>query len=318
MSSVTSPNTGNTDKPNEGARQDDLIEVDRPVNVDITSDGSEDGEIEDSPPIGTKRSHSPSVEEQPSPKRNKLDSQRSGVSFKDMRHPHERLACVISVDQQEPIGKLYRAKKGFMIKLFMDPGRYGPPAITLGFSIDGKKESASNKWDTSSCDEGSFAMSDIEYGFAPIIGSDPIMSDPKVTNLCDLADGGKLMYLRFASWDQPKGFLVKGAFKNESQAIQRSLNSIFLPTKERYEVVLWFVAPFWMPVFMKYCLWFFKDSERNRVHPLDGWKDSDGTYFNDTLSLKPPKALTYEGSNKTMYRQRVHWEQTGSSKTTVT
>ena len=333
MSNVTSPKTGNAERPNEGLRQDDPIEVDRPVNVDIAnedprpddpievdrpvnvdiaSEGSEEGEIRDDPPVGTKSKHSPSSEKQPSPKRIKPDPKRSGILFEKRQNPFQKTPCVISVNQQQPIGKLYRATEGFMIMMFIDAGLYGPPSITLYFSTDGHKEAALCKWDTLSNDEGRPAMSNIQFGTAPINGNDPRVSDPKVLKLCKLEHAGDLLYMRFRSWDQTKGFRVKKAFKNESEDIRRSVKSMIF-AKEQFEVMLWFIAPFYAHIFMRHCLSFFVDSERHRLHPFHEWKDANGVYYEDTVALEAPKSLAYNGSEQLVFRSIVGQKQSSRS-----
>ena len=302
MSNVTSPETGNTHRSNEGLRQDDPVEVDSLVNVDIANDGSEEGEILDDLPVGTKRKHSPSVEEQPSPERNKPAPEQSGISFGKLWNPPQKLPCIISVDQREPIGKLYCVTEGFRIMAFIDAGRYGPPSITLDFSTNRTKKAAKSKWDTASDDEGRcYAMSNIEYGSAPINGSDPIISHPKVLNLCEQKDEGKLMYLRFRSWDQTKGFRSKAAFRKESKDIKRLVKSILFP-EAPYEVMLWFIAPVFIHEFHRYCLSFFRESEKQRVHPLCEYKDVNGVYFGDMPKLQAPKSIAYKGPGKPAFR----------------
>ena len=316
MSNVTSPETGNTHRPNEGLRQDDPVEVDRLVNVDMASDGSEEGEILDDLPAGTKRKRSPSIEEHPSSERTKPAPAQSGISFALLWNPPQKLPCIISINRREPIGKLYGVTEGFRIMAFIDAGRYGPPSVTLDFSTNRTKETAKIKWDTVSDDEGRcYAMSNIEYGSAPIRGSDPIISHPEVLNLYEQKDEGKLMYLRFRSWDQIKGYRGKAAFRKESQTVRRLVKSIFFP-EAPYEVMLWFIAPIYIHQFHRYCLWFFTESEKQRVHPLSEYKDANGVYFRDMPKLEAPKSMVFHGPEKPVFRTIKRQKQPSETTTT--
>ena len=329
MSNVTSPKSAYAEKPDEGLRQDDPIEVDPPMNVDTPSDGSEEGEIKDDPieidppmnvdiarngsgdgksqddlPMGTKRSRSPSSEREPYPKRAKFNPDREGISFKQIKHPNNTTPCVISANKGTPIGTLYHARNGFAIMMFIDAGRFWSPLISLCFRNNGTrttKDHARLNWDTVSNDRGVWAMRYIEYGHARTNASDPRMSRPDVLNLCRIKDEGELIYMRFISWGQARGYNEKGRFDNESQDVQTSLKTMFFP-RQPYELELWFIAPFLASSFRQNCLRYFTDSEKQRVHPFHYWKDMYGDYYNTTLARTPPPILSDDGKGKTFLR----------------
>ena len=149
MSSLIGHESGGNGTPTEGVRG---IQEKSPANADVASDGSEEGKIKDPLPVGPKRKRSPSSEEQCSPKRTKPVPELGTGSLRNMRHPSERIPCVVSVDQHKPIGSFYTAGRlrGYVV---IDAGRYGPPTISLGFRNSAAKTSkdrSRNTWDTQS------------------------------------------------------------------------------------------------------------------------------------------------------------------------
>ena len=54
------------------------------MDTDVASDGSEEGELQDDPPVSKKRKRSPSIEEQPPPKRVESGPEPTIDSFGDI------------------------------------------------------------------------------------------------------------------------------------------------------------------------------------------------------------------------------------------
>ena len=246
MSDLTVLGTGSNERPDEGLPRQVNTGENSPVDARVSGDESEEGEVKDNPPVSQKRQRWPSVEEQrsiegqPSPKRTKPTEDSRKPSFDLLKNPPDRVPCVVRVTEQEPFGSLYPKRKGFAAMLFIDAGRYGPPAISLGFRNNGTgggKDRAQSVWDIRSNYWGQWVMSDVEHGYATPDAADSRMSNPAALNLCHTKDLGKLMYLRFTSWAQGSGFSDKTAFESQSSEVRKSLGIIFHP-KRPYPVEL--------------------------------------------------------------------------------
>lgn len=288
----------------EGLRQAMTVEVAPSANAESSRVGDEEGETQEDLPLGTKRKRSTSREEQPPPKRTKTDPVLTDCSFRRMSHPHKTIPCVVSVDQGTPFGTLYRANNSFAVMLFIDPGRFGAPAIRLGLRTHGtehQKDHARIHWDMVNIHQGRWAMSRVGHGYCPLNGSDPRMSNAAVHALCRVGDIGQLLYMTFTSWDMMTGFTVNTEFKTQAKETRKSLNIMTNP-QQSYQLELWFIAPFDAIDFRMRCLRFFTECEKVRVHPLHQWRDNRGDYFNDTLMLAAPRALADLGPKKQKFR----------------
>lgn len=87
--------------------------------------------------------------------------------------------------------------------------------------------------------------------------------------------------------------------------------------QQPYQLELWFIAPFDAKDFRMHCLRFFTESEKARVHPFHQWRDIHDDYFNDTLMLEPPRALSNQGPRKTMLRLSAPARREKQAKPTV-
>lgn len=273
--------------------QDVNEEVEFPVQAHGGSSDDEEGQVKDDDQLGKKRRRPPSIEEQPSLKKVKPTEEVGISSFGHMQQPYSEVPCVVSVNEDQPFGSLYQQSTGFAILLFMDPGRYGPPTVALGFRPNGtgaKTDKARSIWDVRSNIMREWAMSDVEHGYATPDANDPRMSNPSVLALCTPKDMGELLYMRFKSWPQGAGFYDKPAFDGQSGEIKRFLSAIFQP-KKPYSLEIWFVAPSKAIDFRKHCLRYFSEAVNNRIDPLEGYQDSLGNYFNERLIEPPPSIL---------------------------
>ncbi|CAD6565199.1 MAG: hypothetical protein ASARMPREDX12_005737 [Alectoria sarmentosa] len=282
--------TGSYETPSKGLEQKANAREDPLVDAGVASDGSEEGEIQDDDPVGSKPKRSPSIEQQGHPKITKKNDSIIG-SFDNMVYPTQRLACVISIDEQAPFGSLYRATTGFVVLLFLDPGRYGAPTVSLTFRNTGTetgKDIAKNNWDMESSIRGEWAMSQVVTGYAE--ATDHRMSNPIVLDECLPKDKSNLLYMRFKSWPRVLGFQHKNLFRDQTSAIQASMRTMFRP-KNPYSLELWFIAPWKATVFRRHCLRYFTESEASRQRPLDQWQDQSGQYFERKPKLQPPPLL---------------------------
>ena len=118
----------------------------------------------------------------------------------------------------------------------------------------------------------------------------------------------------FTSWTQSRGFNINDEFKNQVKEIRQSLNIILNP-QQPYQLELWFFAPFDATKFRMYCLRFLTECEKARVDPLFQWKEIHGDYFNDTLMLEPPRALSDLGPKKPKFLLDCARETKTTSKT---
>ncbi|CAF9905656.1 MAG: hypothetical protein ALECFALPRED_001073 [Alectoria fallacina] len=284
--------TGSYETPSKGLEQKANAREDPPVDAGVASDGSEEGEIQDDDPVGSKRKRSPSIEQQGHPKRTKEDDSTID-SFDNMMYPTQRIPCVISIDKQAPFGSLYRVTTGFVVLLFLDPGRYGPPTVSLAFRTTGTetgKDIARNNWDTKSAIRGEWAMSQVVTGYATPEATDHRMSNPTVLNEFLTKDMSTLLYMRFKSWPRVLGFQHKNTVRDQTSAIQASMRTMFRPNNQ-YSLELWFIAPFNATLFRRHCLRYFTESSASRHCPLDQWQDQSGQYFEKKPKLQPPALL---------------------------
>lgn len=295
MSTLIDPKTGSNGTPSKGLEQNRSTGEELRMDANVASDGSEEGEIQDdhaTNAVGTKRKRSPSTEET-GPSKKIKGPDPTFLSFKTMRHPTETIPCVISINEREPFGSLYPTNHTLTTRLFLDPGRFGPPSVALTFTKTGSETGrgiAKNVWDMLSNSRVEWAMNDVQHGYATPDGPDLRMSNRTVLADCSRRDIQNLMYLRFKSWSQVSGFHKKEEFSQESAEIQKSIKTMFRRQKA-YQLELWFIAPFDAPDFRRHCLRYFTASLESRQHPFDHWQDSHGDHFNQRSVLPLPSIL---------------------------
>lgn len=280
---------------NESSEEEGEIKDDHPGSSE------QQGEIRDDRPLGAKRKRSPSNEGSQAPKKT-TGPKQTIESFTAMLFPYERLPCMISVNEQGPIGSLYKSSEDFAILFFIDPGRFTAPIVTLSFRKSGTESGpdfASNAWDMESIMTGQWAMTDVVTGYGIVNGADVRMSNELVLAACSDKDKSNLMYMRFKSWPHVRGFYEKGAFKDLSLAIKHSMASMFGKLGS-YQLEIWFIAPFNATMFRRHCLRYFTDSLAHRQRPLDQWQDLNGRYFNEISKLPPPAFLVGGKPGKTL------------------
>ena len=297
MSNVTNPNTGSNESPNEGLGQELNLGAGSPAILDTASDSSEEGEIRDDPPpeegelqedpsvekgelqddrhTGEKRKRPTSDEDQPAPKRARSGPAPTVPSFANLPNPMGQVPCIIRINAGEPFGSLYPVVNSLENVLFIDPGRFGPPTVSISFLNSRGRDVARINWDMESNLRGEWVMKDIEHGYAPTHGPDLRMSDPTVLAKFQLQDARNLLCMRFTSRSQILGFKEKGAFDDQSHSIQHSLRTMFR-RQESYTLEIWFIAPYDATNFRRDYIGVFIDCERNRVDPLHHWKDQGG------------------------------------------
>ena len=284
MSSLNDIKPLSKESPQKGVSED---RERSPWSPDISKDGSEQGEIQEELPVGAKRQHSPSVEEQPLPKRSK-PAPDLGL-FRNMVGRMERVPCVISVNENEPIGRLYSANRGFRTLLMITPGPGCAPTISIGFRLTSRpreSDQANCEWDTVSNSKGEWAMSDFRHGYASPDAANPRMAEPKVVNQCRNQHMSQLLYVRFNSWSQAAGYSHKGAFVKEEKSIKTWVNAIVQPRKS-YSLEIWFLPPLNASEFRRDCLRYFDDALNRRNNPHHFWTDPEGVCFTDTIWSQP-------------------------------
>ena len=118
--------------------------------------------------------------------------------------------------------------------LFIDPGRFGPPAISMTCRKTGSEygeDIARINWDVQTNIRGQqYAMTNIEQRYAVTDGTDETNPPPSVYNSCDRRYVQNLLYMRFeswSSWGQKIGGYKRQAFDNQSEAIKRSIDVMF-------------------------------------------------------------------------------------------
>ena len=166
-----------------------------------------------------------------------------------------------------------------MIRMFMDPGRYGSPTITLSFSYDGGKEQWRSTWDVDSYVQGEWAMDELTFTY--VSDRDPLHfshNDYRAMMACG-ASKASLISMKFRSWARSLSMLPA-----QRQSIQfpkssrTSMKAIFYP-EESYMLTIWFVAPFDMVRFQQNCLGVYTRALAARIAPLYHFKDDSGVRF---------------------------------------
>ena len=302
MSSFTDAKSGNKETPSQGVREN--REDPLPVNPDVASDGSEEGEIRTDLPVPAKRKRSPPAEEEPISKKPKPAPELIPRPFRLMRKPIGNTPCVISVDQNQHLGNLYTTSQGFATVLFLNPGSESAPTVSLGFKTNGSRGSsdlAHAEWDTEAIFRRRWAISQFEHGHAGPNTTNPRMSDPNVLKLCSMRDMGELLYIKFESWPQATGYCNRDAFKKQSRAVNGMIDAIFRP-RNPYSLEIWFIAPFDATAFRKYCLGYFTDSLRQRRNPLSLWEDPEGNCYTDISNPAPQGERPKKTFGQTMFR----------------
>ena len=87
--------------------------------------------MKDDLPVGRKQERGPSTEKHHPPTGTGPGLEPPIEPFSEVRPPERRMLCVIRNDEREPSGSFYPAHNDMAISLFINPGRYGPPTISL-------------------------------------------------------------------------------------------------------------------------------------------------------------------------------------------
>ena len=146
-------------------------------------------------------------------------------------------------------------------------------------------------------------MSNFEYGYASPDAPDPRGSNPEVLKLCTHNHMSQLLYMRFDSWDQAAGYSTRNAFKDQSPAVKKAIQTICQPQKS-YHMEIWFLAPFDAERFRRVCLCYFIDSLKTRVNTLCNWQDGLGNRYIDRQIPSQLTARADKRMRKMMFRER--------------
>ena len=301
MSNITTdPSMRSNETTNEGLIHEPPIVVDSSLDAGIASDDTEEGEIREDFPIqddnqrvqegqtqnnhsvGEKRKRSSSTADQLPQSISRPYSFDKVPSYANIGPPTSKLSCFVSVDGGEAFGSLYPEINGLMVQIYIDPGCYGDPTVCLSLrhSWTVGHDNARQTWDMNSYTEGQYSMDNVRHGYAHTNGSDPRASNPKVISRCNMKDEGNLVYLKFDSWVQRKGYSEASTWAAQSDSVKESLTTMFLPTNS-YTVEVWFIAPFDARSFRERCLNVFSEMMDKRVHHFSQCKDEEGNFFND-------------------------------------
>lgn len=137
----------------------------------LESSSEGEGEIREDAGHG-KRRNSP---EEESPAKRIKGPEPDAFSFSNISNVRSRLYYVIRVNDQNPCGTFTAVTKGWMIRMFMDPGHFGNPSITLGFSKNGEEKLCRSTRDVDAYVQGEWAMDDTT--FSCLHGQDPLSFD---------------------------------------------------------------------------------------------------------------------------------------------
>ena len=297
MFTLTDTKSRKNELPEKGVRED---QEGTPPSADIAKDESEEGEIpEDLPVRSTKRRPSPSDEEHPLPKRVKPAPEPDLGLVRNMKEYAEGLPCEISVNQSEPVGELYRRRRGFRITLWITPGPGCAPTISLGFESVTSKGGyqAKCEWDTMSNCKGEWAMSHFTHGYLSPDTTDIRKIEQKVLDQCRYRDVARLLYVRFDSWSYSAGYSRRDAFMEDEPNQRGTVHALMMP-RQSYPLEIWFLAPFNATNFRQGCLRYFTDALERRTSPHHFWSDPEGVCFTD--HFVPPRPSNVQG--KSLFR----------------
>ena len=245
------------------------------ADLEVLESSSEEGEIRENPKSG-KRRHS--LNEQSAAKWIR-GPEPNAFKFSDIFHVRNRLNCIISVNDLTLFDNLEITTQGWMIRMFVDPGRYGSPTITLSFSYDGGKEQWRSTWDVDSYVQGEWAM--YELTFTRISGRDPLQFshyDYRAMMACG-ASKASLMSMKFRSWARSLSILpAQKPSIHFPKSSRTSMKAIFCP-EESYMLTIWFVAPYDVVNFRHNCLGVYTRALAARRPPLYHFKDDGGARF---------------------------------------
>ncbi|KAK0516549.1 hypothetical protein JMJ35_001152 [Cladonia borealis] len=284
-------NLSTTDKTNEIATSGVLRESIplQSVAPEIPESSSEEeGEIREEAGHG-KRSHSP--EEQRPAKRFKGPNPDSTFSFSDTSHVRSRLYCMIAVNDRNRFGSFTSLDKTWMVKMWIDPGRFGAPSIALGFIKDGKKDVCRSTWDVDSYVQGEWAMNDIT--FSRLHEQDPrslTIADEGALMACEPEDRHLLLSVKFVSWKRVIGHynLARKSRGQLPKNLRISIKAIFTPY-DPYKLTIWFKAPYDVALFQRNCLEHFTRAFAARKPPLYMFVDDFGQQFTVSRNERPTK-----------------------------
>ena len=283
-------NLSSTDKTNETATSGGLREstpLPSAAPEILESSSEEEGDIREDVGHG-KRNLSP---EEESPAKRIKGPEPNVFSFSSISHVRSRLNCMIGVKDRKPIGSFTALTEGWMVRLFLDPGRFGAPTITLGFSKDGEKDICRSTWDVDSYVQGEWAMNDIT--FSRLHDQDPLslnMPDQSALRACEPEDRHLLFSMKFVSWKRVIGYdnLAKKSQGQMPKSLRKSLKTIFTPD-DSYILTIWFKAPYNVALFQPNCLEHFTRALAARKPPLYMFVNDFGQQFTVSRSERPTK-----------------------------
>ena len=261
------------------------------ADPEVLDSSSEEGEIRENLDL----SNEEEIRKDPNPgKRGRSPDEQSAAkrmkgpgpdvfNFSDIFHVRNRLNCIIQVNDLPPFGTFETTTRGWMIRMFMDPGRFGRPTITLGFSKNGGKDLGRCTWDVDAYVQGEWAMNNLTV--THISAQDPLHfshTDYQATMACSTrSDMASLMSMKFRSWGMAIGYdgLRKAPAQNESiqfpSESKISMDTIFHP-QEPYMLTIWFIAPYDRELFQRNCLGVYTRALAARRPPLYNFIDDSG------------------------------------------
>ena len=188
---------------------------------------------------------------------------------------------MIAVNDLSPLGTLTTTTEGWMVRMFMDPGRFGSPSITLGFSIDGVNDVCRSTWDVDTYVQGEWAMDDLIV--SRLQDQDPEYFDRlnyRALVACETKERPLLFSMKFRSWKRAIGFdhLSRKESGQMPKSSRMSMRAIF-NAEDSYTLIIWFKAPYDAELFQRNCLGLFTKALAARNPPLYGFVDDSGERF---------------------------------------
>ena len=188
---------------------------------------------------------------------------------------------MIGVNDLNPFGTSAAITEGWMVKMFIDPGRFGSPSIVLGLSKDGEKHLCRSTWDVDAYIQGEWAINDINFN--RLHGQDSLPLDKsnyRALMACAAEERPLLLLMKFRLWKRVIGFdhLSRKESAEMPTNLRRSMRAIFNP-EDSYTLTIWFKAPYDVVLFQRNCLGLFTRALVARKPPLYGFVDHSGQRF---------------------------------------
>ena len=201
-----------------------------------------------------------------------LSISRRWLNTGDIQNPGTPLFCIAQANNEPLIGSFSAVTEQCTLRLTIDAGPLDPPRLEMDLFCDGTDGplTGSTGWWLSDFMRGEFRVSEIKFYRLADCASYVDVATPDVLAACETDDERNRLIcvsLRTAQtpgplWDEiPEGY-------DESV---RNLLSILFVSRRRYNLRIWFIAPYDLDDLEERCFAFFILAMERRRRPLYLW-----------------------------------------------